>query len=259
MDEEDYSYKKVLLKDHQDKIIERLKKASVEPKNILDVLGINEFFLKNKIQRLDSIIIKNKKVTNMFYETALIFENRFAIIKNNKQNSYLFLDHKNSDAGRNFMSNHEAVLKYFYYKVKSIDKSIEFFGHKRVKQSILDSKEIFKIDKYLPNYSTVKSKEPLDVVTIIKDNKAYKFLIEDLEVVFPDIINLKKGYNPPIDRKIRNGSIVKITKKTNTDLKYGDRVTVKELMKAGHNRYCVVAVNNKNYTIEEKKLKVVKC
>jgi hypothetical protein len=239
-----------------DKMLEKLRHER-DRQNLKDIPmeELNKFYAENQVRLFkfhDPTVLVNRDFYGLAYKNLIIIKDPKTLkykIRSNK-NTIIITDRPSLDA----------YFYFFNYKLKSVDKSIELFGHKKAKLQILEKNELVCIDKFIKGYKTVKTENPVDIVGINYDNKIYKVLVDDLQPVLPDIKNLEKGYNPPLDRKIRTGAIVKVVKKTNTDLKFGDRVKIKERISAGYNRYCVVeSLNNKLYRVKENQLKVVKC
>ena len=112
-------------------------------------------------------------------------------------------------------------------KVKSFEESAYLFGFKPTKVEMMElSKDtmdntkpeypkkiegrLFNISNVLPNFECKKDGVKRDIVEIEYKDRNLKFLIEDLEFVYPDIEGLVQGYNEPKDRKIKVGKTIKI-------------------------------------------------
>lgn len=151
----------------------------------------------------------------------------------------------------------DKVKSLCFVRVKSCSNSIKIFGYGNVKKNMLENGENYKIAQILPSFKSKKDGKERDVIEVTVNNRNVKFLIEDLEFIFPDINLLLKGYTAPKNREIKIGSHVKLIDNRKIGLPKNVKLKIEDTEKIGSKTYCIVNYNNKTYPILKNKLKVI--
>lgn len=156
------------------------------------------------------------------------------------------------------------IERLCFVKIKDTIESAKIFGYGTLKKNMLVSGECFSINNILPSFKCVKDGEVRDIVEVINQGKNFKFVLSDLEFIYPDYKALLKGYTPPKDRKIKNNTDVLLKDNKHIALPRNTKVRVLAINKinSGNSRtapreYCKVVHNNKEYFILKNKLKVI--
>jgi hypothetical protein len=127
------------------------------------------------------------------------------LIKNNNKNKIIY----SSDFDK--VNNKNIYKDFCKFKVNSIEDSIDFFGLKIIKKSLLN-KEV-KIVNFIETYFSKKKNEFVDVVEIEYKGRNIKFLESDIEFIFPEI-----NFKEKINRKILKNHLV-VCKRNNENQK----------------------------------------
>jgi hypothetical protein len=151
------------------------------------------------------------------------------------------------------------LVEFCCARIKSIELSTANFGHNNIKQNMIESKYFFRITGYTNNVAVPRTGEMVSTVSLRNpsDGRSYSFDYRDIEVIVPNPEDLFKGYNMPLDRTIRVGRLVKVTKKVSSDLSVGSRGIVANKVNAGSKMYCDVNINDKLHRIDSSKLRIV--
>lgn len=211
------------------------------------------------INKYNEICIKNSKNKNL-----IIFRKEFKYILN-KVNI--------NNTSYRTISNDLILKRLCLIKIKSCEDSIKEFGNASIKynmmSNILDNKnpeypkyieQLFTINKIYLNHKCIKTGNILDVISIkLNKGPSYKFVLSDLEFIYPDIEKLTKGYNESKDRKVYIGSFIRIKNPHNISrIPLKTKGVVEKLVTAGHNKYCDIRLeDDKIYRVELNKLKVI--
>lgn len=169
-------------------------------------------------------------------------------------------------------------------KITNYEKSSELFGYKPTKKAMFESKTsdneksnnfLYDIEQICENFISKKDGKTYNVVILklkSKNNeviKKLKFVEEDLEFVYPDLDKFFKSITIPKDRKIKSGSVCKIIDDRKIPISRNSVVKVinissfntKTKLPNGKltktKSYAYVLFNNKEYTINSNKLKVI--
>jgi len=136
--------------------------------------------------------------------------------------------------------NIQPLFDYCKFKVKSYEKSASLFRFGALKRSL--------VGKELPatqlaiNTKVNNSEELQNTIFIINENRKTRFVLEDIEIIYPNI----SGYYPKADRTIRPGNKVKvINDKYINYLKKGDITKVESIKTIGTKTYAAIKVNDK--------------
>jgi len=173
-----------------------------------------------------------------------------------------------------------------FIKVKIInyEKSSELFGYKPTKKAMFESKIsdnnknnnfLYDIEEICENFVSKKDGKTYNVVVLKLKNenneiiKKLKFVEEDLEFIYPDLYKFFKSITVPKDRNIKNGSICKIIDDRKIPISRNSVVKVINISSFNTKTkllngkltktksYAHVLFDNKEYTINSNKLKVI--
>lgn len=161
-------------------------------------------------------------------------------------------------------------------KIKDYTKSGELFGYKLKKKLMFDSNQLFKITNIQKDYIAKKDNNQYDIIELNNENVNLKFLLSDIELVFPKL----DGYNIPKDRtitfskkekyvnkevRIINNKKLSIDKNTKGKVLclWNDHIPVKggsmnkKIVNYDRNTKCKVLINNKEITCKIKNIKLI--
>lgn len=187
---------------------------------------------------------------------CLVYNDKF-IYKNDKM-SYNFKVDKNQYVPYTSSISQEAFLSELcYVKLKDYTQSAAIFGWGAVKKEMFESGNLFNINKVRLGYVSSKAKSTINCIEVVAPNgKNLKFLLDEVEIITPNVKELIKGYNEPINRSKEVNAKVKIIKKSK--LPYGTVAKIVSNFKQGNSKYCkIVTPDKKEHLIESKKLKVI--
>lgn len=153
----------------------------------------------------------------------------------------------------------QIISSMCFAKVTSFMGSAAFFGYKPTKSKMFESKQLFNIVDIHEGFMCKKDGQNRDIVELLDDEsgKKMKFLLSDVEIVYPDLKSLTKGYNIPKSRTIKKGITATIKDDRKTGFKKNDKVKVIETTKVGGKKYAVIQVNDTIKRIPSCKLKVI--
>jgi hypothetical protein len=153
---------------------------------------------------------------------------------------------------------HETIKQIAFVRVKSYELSTKVFGIGKAKKAMYESKELFKIHEILETFTCKKDKVARDVVEVCApDGRNIKFVMSDLEFMYPNVEQLLKGFSPPKDREIRRGSNVFVIRKNKQKLPYKTLGVVQDFRKLGALTYAVIKTDKGVFNIDKHKLRVV--
>ena len=161
----------------------------------------------------------------------------------------------------------DIVKDIVYVKIKSNTESVKLFGLRKVKNSMLESGKLFEIANLLERHKCKIDGEVRDIIEVVslEDNKRnIKFVIDDLEFIYPPVNDPIKGYTPKKDRRISIGKLVRVVKKNKQGIPVKSTGVVIHKSRVANNEYgnaeyCHIksSINDKIYNIKTNKLKVI--
>lgn len=194
----------------------------------------------------DNYIILNNRSKSLLYRY------------NSEDSSTKLLKYKsNRDLGYKLDTMYKHLSKFVPIKITDSEISSKVFGLKTAKESLVGT--IFK-DYTIEYGKSEKLNKRTLYITVPYKEINIKFCICDVEFIFPNF----KGYNPPKDKTIKVGSIVKIIGDSN-NIKYSvidvipDRFS-RRISRSTNRRRDLITISNglKSSTIYCEKLKLVK-
>lgn len=235
----------------------------------LGKVGYRRFcdYVKSKGWSLDKVGVKNDEEYANIY-SSISKDNIHIILDENVK--YKVVKEKLS-IYKSRIPEYQHFIDLCQARVISYDKSVRLFKHKDVKKQMSEiiikpyadgtgQSEIvqyFRIVDILPEYKSKGEDGNNDVIVLKHEDKHYKFVLEDLEITYPDIDNIMKGYNLPKDRKVGKGSIVKVfDKKSKLELGEIGKVTSRVSISPNKVFYNVLS-KGETYIINQSKLKVI--
>lgn len=154
--------------------------------------------------------------------------------------------------------------EYNLYKVLSLVKiisckeSIELFGYKNLKNKMLDSGGLYKVNNIHFNFQCKKDDIFRNIIEVENENgKTYKFLLSEIELFLPNIEAINKWGKEPKERIIKVKENACLIKSKHSKIPHKSIVSINSLTKIGGNDYASVKFENKNYIINKKHLKVI--
>lgn len=138
------------------------------------------------------------------------------------------------------------------FKVKGYIDSSKLFKFTELKKSLVGL--IFKGEELSLN-AIIKQDENGKYNTIklvLEDGRKTRFLLSDLEIIYPNI----SGFNPPKDRVIHNGAIVKVADNRRLCIPKDVKVKVLDIKTVGNKKYAIVDYNNSKIYTKIKQLRV---
>lgn len=155
----------------------------------------------------------------------------------------------------------DEIKELCFVKIKSYEESGKIFGYSNVKRKMMNEGLNYTIFNILPDFVCKKDEVKRDIVEVTVNDKNIKFLIDDLEFIFPDTELLTKGYTAPKDRTIKTGTKIQVTNnKGNRGLVIGSRGTVVNVTKLKSKRnqmYLEVNINNNVQQLIKKNIKII--
>ena len=232
------------------------KKFSKEFDNLLDsYIHFSKTISTNPLLRL--------AVNKEGFYIQLISKNptTSAIVK--KDNSYVIAKviNRYTNHSPDYLDN---IKKTCFVKVISCKESAEVFGYNTLKKNMLSSGANYTITNILPSFTCAKDSVIRDVVEVNYEGRNFKFVLKDLEFIYPNTDMLLKGYIAPKNRTISTDSIVKLKDNRRTNLPKNttfkvaaiNRVTTASKISKAR-EYCKIVHNNKEYFILKNKFKVI--
>jgi len=232
---------------------------------------------------------------NIAYKVELGSNNSLYIIKNSSTNEFEILNISNKQyieeisGFSNFISR-DNITNIAFLKLKGYEQSANLFKYGPLKKEMYETnsydeiynKELSKgksedlakklaiqanhkkynFNEILIDYKTKEDGIIRNLVTVISNTgRAVKFVINEVEFVFPDFNKILKGYTPAKDRTIEKGK--KFIVKNNKGFKSlpvgveGVIKKVSEVKTSRNNRYLTAIIDNKEYTLTKKNIKII--
>lgn len=185
-----------------------------------------------------------------------LYNNSKSIYKDNM--SYAFKLIKNERyIPSSTISTEKIISELCYAKLKNYTESGSIFGWTPTKKEMFESGALFNINKIKLDYESPKTGTIINYIELaVPNGKNLKFLLDEVEIITPDIEKLTKGYNEPIKRTKEERAHIKVVKKHN--LPYGTKAVIINSFKQGNSRYCKIMTSDKKlHLIESKKIKVI--
>jgi len=156
-----------------------------------------------------------------------------------------------------YLDTKEQIKVLCTVKITSCNESIELFGYKNIKNQMLETQESFTISNIHKGFICKKDKERRNIIEVNNNGKAYKFLLSEVKLIFPDLSKLINSYKEPKKRDLVTGTQVKVIKTKHTTIPLKSKVKLLELKKVGNKEYALVEFNKKTSIINKKYLKVI--
>lgn len=241
--------------------------------NLLDKYGYNNFI--NKYNKIINIRYYYDGSSNKF--TGILFP----YSKNKLAQSLLIIDinnfkYKLVDNNAIYSINYsiqsiDKIKQLAFVKIKSYKESSRLFGYGKIKKEMFEKSqdiikdngfgvqktikgELFIIDSILQEFTCKKDKSIRDIFQIKYNGKNLKFAATDLELIYPEIDQIIKGFNNKKDRTIRKNSNVLIKTKNKNKI---TGVVVERLEQIGYMKFSKVKIGDKIRIFNNKKLKVI--
>lgn len=152
----------------------------------------------------------------------------------------------------------QIIIAMCFAKITGYVDSAALFGYKPTKLKMCESKQLFNIVGIHEGFLCKKDGQNRDIIELLDDEtgKRMKFLLSDVEIIFPDIKQLTKGYNLPKSRVIKKGVTAIVKDDRKTGFKKNDKVKVVDTTTVGAKKYAVIETANGIKRIPSCKLKV---
>ena len=141
-----------------------------------------------------------------------------------------------------------ALLNIGLVKVKSYEKSAGLFlytNHKKKMNELSIEGQLFQPTNVLMNFQCKKDGSIRDVIEVEYLGKNLKFLLEDLEWVFPPIDDVFKGYNKPKDKVVKVGRTIRVMDNRETRLPFKHECVLDNITTVGNKKYAEIKFNGK--------------
>lgn len=238
--------------------------------NLINKCGYNDFINKhNLIYEYGTYFIKGENTINTTRIILKLGASNLMIINNPiskkfdkivMENIYNYTKNKRIIFDPLTKTTKAVLSGLVFIKIKSCEESIRLLGFKSAKTRMMESNNLYKIDLFYPDHTCKIDNQVRDMISIKDDysGKSFKFLVEELEFIYPDIDKILKEYTPPKNRYfLVAGSDVKVVDNRKTNLNKKEKGIIKKIINIGNIKYCVVNINNKDYTINSKQLRIV--
>ncbi len=165
--------------------------------------------------------------------------------------------------------NNPNILHMITARIKSIDKSVDYFGRGNIKNIMFNSQlEINRKGFNIKSIQTInvkKNNSKQDIIRLFNplDKNNYTFLLDEIEIIYPNF----KGFTPKLDRNITIGKTVKLVNNKGLPLNKDIKLKViniisrstKDFSNYHRNNDKIVVMDefNKAYNISRLKLKVI--
>lgn len=157
----------------------------------------------------------------------------------------------------NNFDNKTGLMTLGLAKISSCNESAVLFGYKNIKSQMVESQELFEISSITPNFVCKKDGQVRNIIEVKNNGKSYKFLINEVELMLPELDKLIKGYKPLKDRQLKEGGTAKLITAKRTTLPRKAEVRIKQFKKIGGTEYATVEFDKKNYVVNKKQLRVI--
>ena len=193
----------------------------------------------------------NPKYHKYIGYNGIYLNNGYFFIRDQSINKFKLLDSNSNIVEKH--KNYEFYNLYCKVKIKTIEDSIYYFGHKKIKKDMLNSNILFKISEIKEDYKSIKfGGKLIDYISLEYEGKNFKFIASDLEIIYPNF----KGFTVPKDRIIRNNSECIVKKNKGVNIPIDSKIKVKKITKLNDGRnIAVFDYNNKEQYINLKNLK----
>lgn len=173
----------------------------------------------------------------------ILFEDGKYKIKNGKY----IVNYQNYDSFTYIINN------FLKFKIKDYQLSSNIFGYKKTKKEMFESNKQYEIENFYEDFTCKKDNVVRNIVEIFNGEKVLKFVLDDIEIIYPDIDKLLKGFQPKKDRTIRRLSTVAFKRKDIDRNIY----KVKKIEKVGAKQFCHIECNEVKLIKNIKELKLV--
>ncbi len=248
----------------QDKPVEKKKKGlkrSLKVGNKKDVLIEYQDYIAWSDNRPEPSVQETEYITCVRYKVTL-GKKEYSIYSDITTNSFI---QSNEYGFKSYPSvENDRFTNGVFIKIKDYKLSSTIFGYKLSKKAMMESGNLYLMDTIHEDYLCKKDGVNRDVFEISNGEKKLKFVIDDLEFIYPDIDKLMKGYNAPKDRIIKKGSNVSLVRNGGLRLPVKAKGVVLEVVNSSENntkRYYDVSFkvndNVEIHRIKYGKLKVI--
>lgn len=232
-------------------------KRHYETSNTMDQLLVDE--ITGRTQPITITVNPYQKHVGTIIVPVLYSRNKTLYISKDDNDKFILGNCKNIETyGLKSYKDEEIFQHMSLVKIKDYKLSSSFYGHSIMKRTMFESNNLFNMTKIYP-LRTCKDGTIRDVVELKSLNgKNLKFVLDDVEIIYPNVEKITKGYNFPIDRTIRKECKVKVYKKNAARLSYGTVAKVSNLVNAGNIKYAeIITRDNKKHLVERNKIKVI--
>lgn len=250
-------------------------KEEIKPnEDIFDKCGLNNF-IKNGV-KVNSIFLNGKEANEININSS-IGKNILKMISIKDSTSFMAIKTRIKKSNKkdiitpfkNITNNLDILKTICFAKVKGYERSGKLFGYLANKKAMYNSSldlldennkikekgKLFNIVDIQGNYTCKKDKEKRDIIILKGNNqKSLKFLLEDIELVYPNINKYLKGYKEPKSQVKKVGAEVRILDKTG--LKLVGKIKVR-LENIGKTSYYQVQIGNNIKVFKGKQLKLI--
>lgn len=240
--------------------------------NLLDKYGYDNFINENKnIINVKHSYYNNNKFTLITFPYSKNKLSNLALKIDIDNYKYELMNHSVNYLINYSITSDEKIKQLAYVKIKSYKESSRLFGYGKIKKEMYEKSldlvkdngfgiqkiqkgELFIIDAILPDFTCKKDKSIKDIFQIKYNGKNLKFVSTDLELVYPDIKSIIKGFNDRKDRTVRKNSNVLIKTKDKSKI---TGVVVERLEPIGYMKFSKVKIGDQVKIFNNKKLKVI--